>query len=340
MENNINNINEEQPVTSPIQETPIQTQDMPPIETTPVETKEKSNSKKVIIVFLILLFLISLAAAAYIFIIKPKSKNVEPVVTDKNIPATNNIVPQNDNVSTESPFGKLTDANSSNNSGCNNMECLIEAVKNCQPTTITITYSDKPNNLLGAFGISEDVVFSGKTVYEIKNPDGGNICSLYTSNPSSSASFSEESKKKLIELGSTEEQISELLKTVNYSLNLIEVRQSKTLCTGDRSIIVEFLADSEKGNVGVETESSNLGASKSTYTTSSGKKLECITELPPKLKANTNTQITSQECETKSGNVRYMEESGEACYVGETDLGKIVNKNVTMTPSMQCCVGK
>ncbi len=352
MENNLNTIDQDQPVTLPMQETPAQVQEIPPEETstqfeetstqfqemplegtTSIETEKKPKGKKIIIIFLILLLLISIATVAYIFIIKPKFEKVEPVITDKNIPSTTSAVPQNDTVSTESPFGKLTNADSENNSGCNNMECLIEAVKKCEPMTVTISYTNKSNQLLLSMKIFNEMVFSGKTIYEVKNTNEENMCSISISTPVAVAKFSDESKKELIDLGSTEEDIADLLKTINDSLSLIEVAQSKKICSGKSDELAELLSDSQKGNLNVEVTNGEI-----LYKTISGKPIKCYIQEPPKQRANTVNQITSEECEAKSGNVRFVEEGGEACYVGETDLGKIFYKNGTMTPSTQCCV--
>lgn len=345
MENNLTNVNQDQPAILPTQETPAQiqeistkeapthVQDISTKETAPVETKEKTKGKKMISVFLILLILIFIATAAYVFIIKPKSEKAETVITDKNIPSTNSVVTQSDNVSTESPFGKLTNGDSENNLDCNNMECLIEAVKKCEPMTVTISYTNESNQLLLSMKIFNEMVFSGKTIYEVKNTNEENMCSISISTPVAVAKFSDESKKELIDLGSTEEDIADLLKTINDSLSLIEVAQSKKICSGKSDELAELLSDSQKGSLNLEVTNGEI-----LYKTTSGKPIKCYIQEPPKQRANSGVQVTVEECEAKSGNVRFTEDSGEACYIGEKDLGKILYKNGTVTPSTQCCV--
>mgnify|MGYP001163039408 FL=1 len=322
-----NNINEDQPISVPDQETPIQVQEIPSEEVIPEKTREKPKGKKVIIVFLILLVLISIAVVAYVFIIKPKSKNVEPVVTDKNISSTTSAVPQNNTVTTESPFGKLTEEI------CNNMECLIEAVKKCEPVTVTISYSNESNQLLLSMKIFNEMVFSGKTIYEVKNTDEKNICSISISTPVAVAKFTEESEKELMDLGATEKDIADSLKPINDSLSLIEVAQSKKVCTGKGNELAELLSDSQKENLKVEVTNGEI-----LYTTLSGKSIKCYIQSPPKQKANSGLQITADECESKSGLRRFVVDGEEACYVGETDLGRVIFDNISTAPNLQCCV--
>jgi len=321
MEDNLTN---QQLAPSPNQE--ITSQDV-----TPTEVKNKPKFKKIFIILISFLTILFIGVFAYVFINKNKSEEVK--TPPNNVPVTNTTTPVETTVLDESPFGKLTDENFDNNSGCNNMQCLIDAVKNCDPITATISYSNESNQLLLSMKIFNEMVFSGRTIYEVKNTNEEEVCSMSISTPVAVAKLSEEGKKELIELGATEQDMLDLLKPINDSLSLIEVAHSKKVCTGNKSELVELLSDSQKENLNVEVTNGEI-----LYTTLSGKSIKCYIQEPPKQKANTKIQITAEECENKSGLRRFVVVGEEACYVGETDLGRVILENTSTTPVLQCCV--
>jgi hypothetical protein len=316
------NLNEQQPI-------PIPNQEIPTPNTSPTPKENKPKIKKVIIILTILLFIITAGTLIYVFFVKDVIKKVETSLKDKNVSITNGDTTQKEPVSTESAFGKLAGKTSDNYSECDNPQCLIEAAENCEPVKVTVSYSGLSNPL------AEGVVFSGQAVYEIVKTDEDRICSLYMSNPVSTIDFTEEFRQEMIAEGATDEEIIEGVKYLNEGMDSNILTQVKNICTADGNLIAEFLSDYVEDNTSAESTPEGI-----VYTTSSGKILECVTELPPRQMANTTSQITSEGCMAKNGYPMFVEENGEACFVGGTDLGRIVDDNITVNPAQQCCLEK
>jgi hypothetical protein len=258
-----NNINEEQPVPLPDQEEPAQ--DLPS-----VEIKSKPNIKKILVILLAFLLLISIGISAYP-IIRPIS--AKPVDNDNTATENNTEIIEEEPFLEESPFAQFVGEKTSNNSGCDNYDCLISAAQNCEPTTAIISYTNKPNPMFERIYMPDTILTSGQTVYEIKKSDEGNLCSIHTTYLSFTVSFTDTYRDEMLSQGLTEQEINSELEMINDSINLEGLAQTKEVCTASGSVIAEFLRDSRNGNIIVETDMFKI-----VYTTLSGNRLECITQ--------------------------------------------------------------
>jgi hypothetical protein len=161
----------------------------------------------------------------------------------------------------------------SNNTNCDNYDCLIAAASQCQPISAIISYSEIP------FPLNPDMFASGQTKYEIKKSSGANDCILIISFLSASFTISDKGREAALAQGMTDAQINAQLQTMNDSLQSVAGRQ--TICPSNASIITTYLTDSknylESGNFQFEM---SVGSSEATvtYTLSSGQKLICTNE--------------------------------------------------------------
>jgi len=261
---------------NPVQEVPAP-QDVTPIQEIPMQPEIVTNknspfkNKKVIFFVLISLVLVTVIVGIIIFVLNKSSSTPKVAVS----PTQETIAAPKVDTDT-STFGKLVSDESKNeisddadlNTACNNYPCLISAVSQCSPISAVISYSDMPNPLFTG------IVTSGKTKYEIKKSTKGDDCTIIFSSPLTIFTFTEEGRKDAIKEGMTEDQIESQLQAMNDSMKLPEVTKLETTCSGSTSIISEYLADTEKGKVDVSVQGS-LDSTSTTYTTSSGKTLNC-----------------------------------------------------------------
>ena len=244
-----------------------------------------------------------------------------------------------DNPENEPPSSMQEEANtpteSSVNSNCNNFQCLISAALECQPISTILSYS----GIQAPF--FPGVIMSGQTKYEIKKSSGENNCTLIFSSPVTSFGISDEGMKEALSQGITADQITAQLQTMNSSSKLIAGMQST--CSSNKSTIVSYLTDAalymEEGNLKLKTKT-DLFSGQTTYTTSSGQKLVCISEdTRPKQIINTSTTITSMECMAQGGVTTTVTDDETACLENQFDLGVIEGMKVN-GKSPQCCVDK
>jgi hypothetical protein len=217
---------------------------------------------------------------------------------------------------------------------CDNYECLIIAAKQCQPISVTVSYSGVP------FPLDPNVSRSGQTNYEIKKSSGVNDCSLAFSSPLSVFSISDEGRKAELALGKiTDAQINAQLQIMNDSSKLSAGMQ--TSCLGSTNAIVDYLTDAKtnmkNGSLTVDFSSDLNGHT--TFTTTSGQKLVC-TDTSPKQLANTSVKITDEKCATQKGFATAITDVGTACLENQVDLGTIVGNMKMNGKYPQCCVSK
>ncbi len=236
--------------------------------------KSKPKIKKVLIILLAFLLLIFVGIVAY-FLIKPKS--AKPVDNSNTATENNAEITEEEPFLEESPFAQLVDEKSSNNSGCDDYNCLISAAQNCEPITATISYTNVLNPILEILEMPDAFLTSGQSIYEIRKSDEENLCSIYISHPSLTLNFTEDYKKELLAQGLTEQDINSQLEVMNDSLSSEEVTQSKEICIASGNVIAEFLRDLGGGNINTKTD---IGTRETVYTTSSGNILKCVTQLP------------------------------------------------------------
>lgn len=287
---------------------------IPPLQPIPRGHK----GKWAIVIFIFLLIIAGGAFAAYHyglfnkFLTSPTTTTLPVVTTTKPVSNTNteseNITPTTSNII------------------CDNYECLIAAASQCQPISVTISYSGLP------FPLNPDMSMSGQIKYEIQKSSGVNNCTLVFSSPVTILSISDAGRKVAIAKGTTDAQVTSLLKTMNDSAKSTAGLQST--CSSNTSTISDYLMDARDGNWKVESDGQT-----NTYTTSSGQKLAC-TDTSPKQPANTSVTITDTACATKKGVTTVITDTGTACLENQVDLGTVVGNLKINGKYPQCCVSK
>jgi hypothetical protein len=220
---------------------------------------------------------------------------------------------------------------------CDNYQCLIAAASQCQPISVTISYSGMP------FPLDPDISESGQTKYEIQKSSGVNNCNLIFSSPITVLSVSEKGRAAALAQGMTDAQINAQLQTMNNSLKSEVVTQSQNTCPSNTSTISAYLAyyenDLKNGNLKVEGEANSTGQT-TTYTTSSGQKLVCTVIPPAGQPANTAVTITNAECTAQKGTLTAVSNDGTACFKDQIDLGTITGGLKLNYKYPQCCASK
>ena len=217
---------------------------------------------------------------------------------------------------------------------CDNYQCLIAVASECQPISVTISYSEIP------FPLDPNISMSGQKQYEIKKSSGANNCTLIFSSPVASFSISDQGRKAELALGKiTNAQIDAQLQAMNDSTKSAAGMQ--TTCSSSTSTISSYLTDAmtnmKNGSLTVDFKSDLNGHT--TYTTTSGQKLVC-TDTSPKQSANTSVKITDEKCATQKGFATAITDAGTACFENQVDLGTIIGNMKMNGKYPQCCAQK
>jgi hypothetical protein len=220
------------------------------------------------------------------------------------------------------------------NTVCDNYQCLIAAASKCQPISVNISYSGFP------FPFDPNISMSWQQKYEIKKSSGVNDCSLIFSFPVVYFSISDEGRKAELALGKiTDAQINTQLQTMNDSTKSATGIQMS--CLSSTKAIVDYLTDAmtnmKTGDITFDISSDLNG--NTTYTTTSGQKLVCA-DTSPKQPANTSVKITDEKCLIQKGVATAIAEAGTACLENQIDLGTIVGNMKMNGKYPQCCVSK
>ena len=269
----------------------------------PIGGQKKSGKKLIIIIVLVLILLAGGALAYWKFVLQKQSNVVQG------------------SGQTQTPVA------------CDNYDCLISAASKCQPISVSVSYSNMPLPLLS------EMYISGQANYKIEKSSGVNDCVLTISYPVRSITISEKGRKDALAQGATDAQINAQLQVMNDSMKSAAVAQQQTRCPSNASVISIYLNDAKNGNYKIES-SGTLTDQTTTYTTSSGQKLECEVIQPVGQPANTSTTISATECVAKKGTVTQVSDAGTACYKDQTDLGTIIGSLKLNDKYPQCCVSK
>ena len=217
---------------------------------------------------------------------------------------------------------------------CDNYKCLITAASQCQPISVTVSYSNMP------FPGDSDASESGQIIYKIQKSSGTDNCTLISSSPVTVVSMSQKGRAAALAQGMTDAQITAQLQTINNSLKSEVATQSKSTCIGNVNSISSYLTDMENKDLNAEVQAGLTGAT-ATYTTSSGQKLVCTFTLPAGQLPNTSTTITNAECIAQNGKpTEIAEDTGTACFKNQTDLGTVTDGIKVNSKYPQCCVSK
>ena len=238
--------------TEPIQESSALEENQ--IITSDFDPTPQTSKKKYILIGAICIFgVLTLGASAYF--LAPKLLKPKPTPTPSQTPFTEIIPTPSNSVST--------------NTTCDNYQCLISAASQCQPISVTISYSDVP------FPLDPNISMSGQTYYEIKKSSGANDCLFSFSSPVTIFSISDKGQKNALAKGITNAQITAQLQTMNDSLK--STAGTKTTCRSNASIISDYLKDLGSGNAKTEAHIT-MEQTTITYTASTGQKLICTTQ--------------------------------------------------------------
>lgn len=217
------------------------------------------KGKWMIIIILLLLISSGVAYAAYHYglftLLTPTTITTPPTspidITTTSVTTTPTPSNSNQNITTTT---------------CDNYQCLITAASQCQPISVTISYSGLPYPLYPGMSVS------GQTKYEIRKSPGINDCTLIFSSPATSFSISDKGLKAALASGITNAQIEAHLKTMNDIVK--SVAETQTTCPSNASTISNYLSDVQKGYSKSTTIAASTGQT-TTFTTSSGQKLVC-----------------------------------------------------------------
>lgn len=269
-----------------------------------MEPVEKKSYKKIISIIAVIVILLAGGAFGYYKYVYNK-----PVETAKSQPTSTPSVA----------------------SSCDNYQCLISAASQCQPISVTISYSGIP------FPLNPNMSVSGQTKYEIKKSSGVNDCILTFSSSVTSLSISDKGRKTALAQGMTDAQITAQLQTMNDSMK--SVAETQTTCPSNASAISTYLTDAKNGTSRVEVKGGLTGQA-TTYTTSAGQKLVCTTASPAGQLANTSVTIKDTECAAQKGSATAITDAGTACSKNQIDLGTIIGNLKMNDKYPQCCASK
>ncbi|MEM0473554.1 MAG: hypothetical protein QXF88_02435 [Candidatus Aenigmatarchaeota archaeon] len=110
----------------------------------------------------------------------------------------------------------------------NDMQCFIQASKNCKPSNVT------HDSTIGFFGI----LITTKSYYEIKGLEN-NKCVFYIRNEKINVNFSDELVQQILDSGETQEKIDQELENYNSQYDAIEGRDGT--CKFNSNDLAEML---------------------------------------------------------------------------------------------------
>lgn len=277
--------------------------------------KKSKNGFGLVELLLLVAILIVVGGIGYVFLEKGKIKQElseqVPQSQEKNKESEiqkNTIATTTKKITTDQIFDCGTTVN------FQKFECFISAAKNCSPTKITSTVQA---DLFGL--ISESTTF-----YEIKGWQE-NKCVFYIKSMSGKVTFSQETIQRLLDSGTTNEQIKQQEQELSETAQLIANRDG--ICKFvNTSNLISLLNKWQEGS----------------FSTNDFKGVDCKGEYfgQGERPVNTSKTITDQQCSEQKGYYTAVTDTGTACFKNQIDLGTIIGSLKMNDKYPQCCVYK